>query len=172
MTRITFATLKLPPLKTLILLLLSLFILNSVAAQDYLVLQKTGSTRKKLFTIGDNIRFITKKGTEVSGAIKVIGDSSMTVTDSVYSYSDIIKFHKGKTFGFRTLLGVDLVGAALIIPGVQVVNKILFGSAGPWVEKSGLIIMGVGITAGSLVLLSIRPWYQLNKGDWKLKRLD
>lgn len=142
-------------------------------SQDFILLEKRGTIKRIKYGLGDEVAFRMKDSMAVySGRIQSINDSDFIMNDKHFSYNLISKVKNRKPHRFQNQLAIKVAGAGLLIPAIQIANKILFGSAGAFIEKSGYIIAASCLSLATTLFVVQRRWYDLNNGGYLLRRLD
>ncbi len=140
--------------------------------QDYVVLEKPGTTKRIRYAINDEITFRLKDtATIIKGSIQNIGDSVFVVNGQPFQYSHISKVRTRKQYRFQNTVAETLLGGIPSLALVQVVYGVA-ASQYPLIDRGMRIVMSSGMGLAGILLVSQRYWFHLESGKYRIRKMD
>lgn len=151
------------------MLFILFLVLPTMQAQQYLVVEKTGTAKNFKYSPGNKIELLVNE-TRLKGTLTQLTDSTLTLDYSIIiQLQQIKKVFRFRGFVYRfSIKALILSGLAYI--SMSGVNGILYNEY-PLVDKTTAIIGGSMIAAGFL----LKPFYYRKipiDGRWQLKVID
>ncbi len=157
----------------IVLLLILIGAVGKISAQDYVLVEKIGTIKRNKFLVGDELTFRMLDSAFVyKGVIQAIRDTGFIMEGTLFRYDLISKVKNPKQYRFQTNAGIKIAAAGLSFPLIQAANKVLFGSAGAFIERSGYLVLASGLTLGTTLLVVRKSWFDVHEGRYRIRRLD
>ena len=150
------------------MLLLSAF---AVQAQNFVLLEKEGTTKRIKFQVGDQMRFkLHGSDTLYDEQISAIFDSAVAFGNFQVNYADIKQVWISKTYFWSSYLKKFSILVGVGYLGLDVFNRTINHDK-PILSQSAKTVLVTSAAIATVTHLCERRWFRV-KGKNRIRRLD